>query len=78
MSNGNAHEVKAPSVTYSDSWDITFGPCDPQNPGFGYEIHIQRNGRTVLKTATHPMSGKDLDYATCLEVASNYGPRKVG
>ena len=56
------------------SWDVSFGPFDPINAGFGYAIRVKRNGRTVLNTHAHPVTGKDLDYAGCLEVAAMYGP----
>lgn len=59
-----------------DSWDITFGPNDPLNPGFGYYIKVECNGRRLLYTPTHPVTGKDLDYHTCLEVAAMYGPKR--
>jgi len=59
-----------------DSWDVTFGPIDPLNPGFGYEIRVERNGQTVLFTGSHPVTGKSLDFASCLEVAAMYSPAR--
>ena len=58
----------------SESWDVRFGPCDPLNPGFGYELEVRRNGERVLFTGKHPVSGKDLDFDACLDVARMYGP----
>lgn len=55
--------------------DVTFGLCDPLNPGFGYRILVvDRFGTTRLHTATHPVTGRELDYAGCLEVAAWYAP----
>lgn len=55
--------------------DVTFGVCDHLNPGHGYFIRITRsdNGQKVLHTSQHPVTGKDLDFAGCLEVAAMYG-----
>lgn len=57
---------------------VTFGPCDRLNPGFGYQIKIVRtcSGMVVLCTDTHPLTGADLDFAGCLEVAAMYTPTK--
>lgn len=53
---------------------VSFGPCDPLNFGFGYQIRIERatDGVTVLFTSVHPVTGKDLDFAGCLDVAAMY------
>lgn len=52
---------------------VTFGPCDRLNPGFGYQIKIERaNGSMVLCITQHPLTGADLDYAGCVEVAAMY------
>jgi hypothetical protein len=60
----------------TDSWHISFGPCDSNNPGFGYYVKVERNGVRLLYTASDPVSGKPLDYAECLRVASMYGPKR--
>lgn len=59
-----------------DSWRIEFGPVDAINPGCGYFICIERNGRTELFVSKHPVTGADLDYHSCVEVAAMYGPKK--
>jgi hypothetical protein len=55
---------------------VSFGPCDRLNPGFGYQIKIERacSGMLVLCTDKHPLTGADLDFAGCLEVAAMYTP----
>jgi hypothetical protein len=40
----------------SDSWDVTIKPVDGLNPGFGYEIIVERNGVKMLSTASHPVT----------------------
>lgn len=56
---------------------VTFSLCDHLNPGFGYQIKIVNgNGATVLLTDKHPLTGADLDFAGCLEVASMYAPKR--
>ena len=64
------------SEVYS-SWDIQFGPTDPLNPGFGYEIKVSFNGNVVLWTSHHPISGDPLTYHGCVEVAAMYGPSRT-
>ncbi len=59
-----------------DSWHVSFGPCDPFNPQFGYQIRVEKNGRTVLFTGQHPVTGKDLTFESCLEVAGFYGEKR--
>jgi hypothetical protein len=58
---------------WSFSIDVTIGPIDPLNPQFGYEIQVRRNGIQVLSTNKHPVTGADLTYKDCLEVAAMYG-----
>lgn len=58
-----------------DVWEVDFQPCDLLNPEFGYRIKVRHNGSIVLLTAQHPVTGDDLDYAGCLEVAAMYGPK---
>lgn len=56
---------------------VTFGPCDYLNPGFGYQIKIERtNGSMVLCISQHPLTGANLDYAGCVEVAAMYAAPK--
>lgn len=61
----------------NESWEVNFGPCDGLNPQFGYQIRIERNGRVVMLTAKHPVTGADLDYAGCVDVANMYGPKRA-
>lgn len=42
------------------------------NPGFGYQIRIQRGEETVLFTSNHPKTGKPLTYKDCVEIANSY------
>jgi hypothetical protein len=58
-------------------YDVTFGPCDPLNLGCGYYIKIERDGVPILHTSRHPDTGKDLDYASCVEIAGQYGPPRA-
>lgn len=57
-----------------DTWEVRFAPIDCTNPSLGYGISIRRNGCTVYASVRHPVTGKDLDYEACLDVASMYGP----
>lgn len=59
-----------------DSFDVKIGPCDRFNPESGYQIRVERNGRVILESGSHPVTGEDLTYETCVEVASFYGPAR--
>ena len=61
-----------------DSYDVTFGPTDVLNPGCGYQIKVERNGKLVLFTGNHPVTGELLDYASCVAIAGMYGPGRSG
>ena len=50
-----------PDPEFGPAFDVTFGPCDPLNPGFGYWIEVLRNGVQLLKTSRDPATGEDLD-----------------
>ena len=56
---------------------VSFGPCDPLNVELGYQIRVERRGELVLFTSRHPVTGKDLDFAGCVEVAAMYSPKAV-
>ncbi len=60
-----------------DSYDVTITPCDPLNPGFGYAIKIEKNGVRILYTASDPRTGNSLDYASCVKLAGQYGPKRT-
>ena len=53
-----------------NSVEIEIHPCDYLNPGFGYEVKVTVNGESVLWTNKHPVSKKDLDLASAIEVAN--------
>jgi hypothetical protein len=57
-----------------DSVEIQIGPCDYLNPGNGYAIKVTKNGTVILYTAKHPVTGKDLDLRSSVEVAGMYAP----
>ena len=47
--------------------------CDALNPGFGYSILIEKDGRQLLFTSVDPETGKDtLTYADCVRIAGMY------
>lgn len=51
---------------------VQFGPCDPLNSGFGYQLRIEKDGRPLLLTSKHPITGVALTYDSCVEVAAMY------
>lgn len=53
---------------------VTFGPIDRLNPGIGYQLRIVNadTGATILSTASHPSTGKPLDFHGCIEVLDMY------
>ena len=58
----------------SNNRHIKFGPIDPLNPGFGYHIRVEHGGtgEVLLSTAKHPVTGRDIDFSDCLEIAGWY------
>jgi len=51
---------------------ISIGPVQFHNPERGYQIHVSREGKTILLTASHPVTGETLDFDACLDVALMY------
>ena len=54
---------------------ISFGPCDPLNPGFGYEFRVESKKGVEMHTATHPDTGEPLTAQDCIVLAQKFhGP----
>ena len=56
---------------------VRFGPLEPLDPEGKYQLSItERSGFTLFQSCYHPITGKDLNARTCLEVVDYYLPPK--
>ena len=51
---------------------VYFGHIDPLNPGCGVDLKVEQDGKTILHTANHPVTGKPLTLEDCPDVARAY------
>ncbi len=59
----------------SQSIRISFGPCDPLNPEFGYEFTAESRKGVEMRTANNLDTGEPLTIHDCIALAQTFfGP----